>query len=196
MSPHDPAADHRDPGGRDTGHAPDQLAHAVGGFSQGGSGGLDRKPPRHFAHGREQRQPAIGICHRFIGDRGAAGGQQALGLIRIRRQMQIGKEDLALAKLAPLRRLRFLHLHDHVGGGEYFARGIHNGRASRPVDVVARANAEPGAALDHDTMASRHILSHRRWRETDAIFVELDLFWHTNAHGLLLRPQQLSRLPK
>ena len=72
VSPHDAAADHRDPGRRNTRHASDQLAHAVGGFSQGSPSGLNRQPPRHLAHWREQRKPAIGVRHRFIGNRGAA----------------------------------------------------------------------------------------------------------------------------
>ena len=77
---------------------------------------LDRQPSGHLAHRRQQRQAAAGIGHRLVGDRGAAGCDQALGLRGVGRKVQIGEEDLALAKLAPFRRLRLLHLDDHVGG--------------------------------------------------------------------------------
>ena len=67
------------------------------------AGRFDREPAGDFAHGREQGQAALGVGDRLIGDRGAAGSHQALGLLRIRRQMQIGEEDLAFAQLRSIR---------------------------------------------------------------------------------------------
>jgi hypothetical protein len=58
---------------------------------------LDRQPPRYFRHRRQQRQTATTICHRFVGDGGDAGGDQTLGLLRVRGEVQIGVEDLPLA---------------------------------------------------------------------------------------------------
>ena len=178
------AADHGDPARSDAGHAADQLAHAISRFSQGGARRLDRQPSRHLAHRRQQREPAMGIRHRLVGDRGAAGCEKPLGLRGVRRQVQIGEEDLVLAKLAPFRRLRFLDLDHHVGGREDLGCRVHDRCAGRTVDIIAGANAEPGALLDDHVVSMRHIFPHRRRRQTNAIFLDLDFPGHTDSHGL------------
>src|SRR5665213_1780113 len=96
--------------------------------------------------------------------------------------MQIGKENLALAQLRPLAALRLLDLHDHVGCCENFSGGVSNDGAGLAVGLIGGADTGARVGLDDDTVAGRDILTHRARRETDAVFVDLDLLWHSDAH--------------
>ena len=73
-------------------HAADQHAACHRRRFRGVPAASIAKPARHLAHRRQQRQAALGIGDGLIGDRRAARGHQTLGLLRIRRQMQIGEE--------------------------------------------------------------------------------------------------------
>jgi len=76
---------------------------------------LHRHSAGDFAHRRKQRAEPSGAGDRSRGDAVGARLDQRLGLFRIRREMQVRVEDLALAQLRALFRLRLLHLHDHLG---------------------------------------------------------------------------------
>ena len=73
-----------------------------------------------FAHGFEQRQPAIHF-EGFVSQRRHPGLHQRFGQQSIRREMEIREQHLVWAQQAKLGRQRFLHLDDQfrllVNGG-------------------------------------------------------------------------------
>ncbi len=82
-------------------------------------------------------------------------------------------------------RLRFLHLHDHLGLVEHFGSGRDDARAGVDIVLILEIDAAAGLSLDDDLMAGGDQLGHR-WRgQADAIFVILDFLGHTDAHGEL-----------
>ena len=151
--------------------------------------GLDRQTTGHFRHRRQQRQAAALVGHGFIGDGGDARFEQALGLFRIRSEMQIGIEDLAFAQLHPFRRLRLLDLDDHVGLFEDVAwrwltifgrRRRHRQWSSAPIP-------SPALGLDQNTSWPCATYSlHGTRRQADAIFMILDFLGAADAHEAFL----------
>ena len=103
MQADDAAAEDDDLARQHAGHAAEQHAAAAIGLLQRGGAGLDRQAAGDFGHRRKQRQAAAIVGDGLVGDRRDARGQQAPGLVRIRREMQIGVEDLAVAQLRPIR---------------------------------------------------------------------------------------------
>ena len=101
--------------------------------------------------------------YRPIGDRGDAGSEQALGLVRIGRKMQISEEQMVVAQLHPFVGLRLLDLHDHVGLREHVGRSSAILAPAGTVGVVVSADAGAGARLDQNLMAVGAI-SAMRWR--------------------------------
>src|ERR1700692_3094535 len=96
--------------------------------------------------------------------------------------MKIGEEDLAIAQLRPFAGLGFLDLHDHVGGGKNFGRGAGDDGAGFAVDVVGCSDAFTRVGLDGDAVARSDIFSHGTGGEADAIFVDFDFLWNSDAH--------------
>ena len=107
-------------------------------------GRFDRKPAGDLAHRSEQGKTAVRVGDRLVSDRRTAGFHQTLRLLRIRRQMQIGEQNLAFPQLRPLGRLRLLDLDDHVGRGEDLRGSVNDGGAGLAIDIVARANSVAG----------------------------------------------------
>ena len=152
------------------------------GLLQGRRTGLDRQAAGHFRHRGEQRQATALVGYGFIGNGRDARVDQALGLLRIWRQVQIGVEDLAFAQLHPFGRLRFFHLNDHVGLFEHvFGRGC-NLRASGDIGVVVGADTGPCTRFNQDIMAMRHIFADGTGGETDTVFMVFDFLRATDTH--------------
>ena len=185
----DAAADDRDLARQHAGHAAEQHAAAAIGLLQRGRAGLDRQAAGDFRHRREQRQAAAVVGHGLVGDGGDAGGEQALGLLRIGREMQVGVEDLVVAQLHPFAGLRLLDLDDHVGAGEDVFGGLDDLRAGGAVGVVVGADAGAGARLDEHLMAMRDVFADGARRQADAVFVVLDFLRAADAHVCLLTMQ-------
>ena len=96
--------------------------------------------------------------------------------------MEIGVEDLPGTQHRALDRLRFLHLDDHLGGGEDFGGGGDDLRARLDVQIVARADALAGPGLHQHAVAAGGQLMHALGGQPDAIFVVLDLFDGADDH--------------
>jgi len=175
-------ADHQHPGRRDAGHTAQQHAAPAIGLLQRPGADLRRQPPGHLGHRRQQRQAAHAVGDRLVGDAGGARGDEVAGLVGVRREVQVGKEDLALAQHLALDRLRFLDLDDHVGGGKDLGRGGKDGRAGRGVIGVGKAGAKAGAGLDHHVMAVVHRFARRIRGHADAKLLRLDLFRASDLH--------------
>ncbi|MNS72711.1 hypothetical protein D3C72_1061310 [compost metagenome] len=183
VQPHDPAAQHQHSCGGHARHAAEQQAHAAVVLQQGLGGGEDGDPSGHLGHGRQQGQAAVPVGHRLIGDGGAFRGQQALGLLGIGRQMQIGEEDMVFAQPRPFDGLRLLDLHDHVAVVEDGFGVGDDGRARLDVVGVGEARAQSGAGLDTDLMAMGDVFARSGRGQAYAMFVGLDFAGYADAHG-------------
>ena len=146
---------------------------------------LRRQPPRHLGHRRQQGQPPPCIGHRLIGDAGRAAGQKVPGLLRVRRQVQIGEQHLSRPQPLALGGLRLLDLHDHLGPGEQLLGRGHDLRPRRRVIRVGKARTQTRAALDHHLMTMRQRLACRVRCHSDPEFLRLDFPWTSDLHLIL-----------
>lgn len=192
MQPDDAAADDRHLSRQHAGHTAEQDAEAAIGLLQSGCTRLDRQAAGNFGHRRQQRQAAALVGHRLVGDGSHARGEQALGLFRIRGQMQIGVKKLAFAELCPFRGLRLLDLHDHVALLENILGAYGDLGAGSHIGVVIGTDAGTGLRLDPDFVAMGDVLANGCRRQADAVFVVLDFLGAANAH--FIPPRMLLRL--
>ena len=137
-----------DLGRRNAGDAAEQDAAAAGLALEGVGAGLDRHPAGDLAHRREQRQSAAFVGDRLVGDGDAAGLEQPLRLGRVRREVEVGEQDLALAQHPDLGRLRLLDLDHQLGSAEH-GRGVRHdlgagGLIVRVVEIDRLARRRPG----------------------------------------------------
>ena len=100
LVPDDAAAEDHHLGRRDAGHAAQQHARAALLLLEAMGADLDRHAAGDLAHRRQQRQAAARIGDGLVGDAGRARAQQALGLLLVGGEMEIGEQDLALAQHA------------------------------------------------------------------------------------------------
>jgi hypothetical protein len=87
---------------------------SAGRAAQRNRGSFDGQTAGDLAHRRKQRKSAIRVGHGLIGNGRCTGRYQAAGLLRIRREVKIGKENLVRLEPAIFNRLRLLHLDDHL----------------------------------------------------------------------------------
>ena len=118
----DAAAEDRDVRRRHARHAAQQNAAAhlrpfevLGPF-------LDAHAAGHFAHRREQRQAALVVGERLVGDGRGAAGEHRLGQLAVGGEVEVGEDRLPAADQRPLGGQRLLDLHDQVGLGEDLRR--------------------------------------------------------------------------
>jgi hypothetical protein len=163
-------------------HAAEEQPLAAGGLAQREGGGLDGQPAGHFAHRREQRQAAALVGDRLVGHRGAARLEQAVRLLGIGREVKVGEEDLPLAQLLPLDRLRLLDLDDQLGAGEHLVGARNDAPTRRGVGRVAGADAGAGPGLHENLVSAGDVLAHRHRREADAMLLDLDLLRYADTH--------------
>ncbi len=145
---------------------------------------LHGHPAGDLRHRRQQRQSAGGRRHGLVGDANRAARDEIGRLLGIRREMQIGEQDLALAQHLALAGLRLFDLDDHVGASEDFGRRGDDRRARLAIRVVVHADALAGVVFDDDSVAVRHQLAHAARHEADAVFEDLDLFRDADSHGM------------
>ena len=109
---------------------------------------LNRHAARHFAHRREERQAPVGSGDGLVGDRGDSAGQQPFGQVGERRQVEIGVEDLPLAKQLHFLGLNLLDLDQEIAGFEDLIAGLHDPRSRRGELAVRDQAAVAGSGLD------------------------------------------------
>ncbi|MCY1364045.1 hypothetical protein D9M69_508340 [compost metagenome] len=163
--------------------AKQHAAPALGAF-QAVRAGLDRHPPGHLGHRRQQRQAAEHVGDRLVGDAGGAAGQQLVGLRPVGGQVQVGEQGLPGAQPGALLGLRLLDLDDQLGGGEHLGGIGGDPRAGGLVVGVAEADGGAGLGLHPELVAEAAEFGHRRRGEADAVFVDFDFPGDTDAHGL------------
>ena len=179
------AANHADAAGRNAGHAAQQDARATFGASHSFTGRFDGQAPSDFAHRGQQGQGAAVVSYGFISDRRAAGFDQALGLLRIGCQVEVGKEDLTFAQLHPFAGLRFLDLYDHFRFGKNFLGAFGDFGACLFISLVASHDSCASTRLDQHLMTARNIFADSRRGQPDAIFMNLDFGGDADAHKIL-----------
>src|SRR5713226_8203471 len=96
--------------------------------------------------------------------------------------MQIGEDNLALAQLGPFASLGFLDLHDHIGASENLGGGVGDDSSRLAVGLIGRSDSCTRIGLDDDAVACSYILTRRARCEANAVLVDFDLLWHSDAH--------------
>ena len=143
---------------------------------------MHRHATGHFGHGREQRQTTTCVRHGFIGDGNAVRLQQACGLLGIGREMEIGEQQLTGTQHGDFRRLRLLHLHDHIGPREHVGGRGHDLGTGSAIHVVGEADGSPRMRLHDDLVAVGDEFAHARGREAHAILMHLYFFRNADKH--------------
>ncbi len=77
---------------------------------------------------------------------------QSLRLQPVGCEVQVGEQDLPPAQQSDLRRLRLLHLDDHVRRCKHLRRRTGDRGARRAVGFIVRPDARAGIVLDDDLM--------------------------------------------
>ena len=188
----DAAAEHQHLGRVYAGHAAQQHAEAAVRLFEEIRARLHRHAARHFGHRREQRQAASRRSHRLVGDAGGLARDQVGRLLRIRREVKVGKQHLPCAQLLALARLRLLHLDDQLGALEDLRCARRDAGAGRRVLIVAAADPRTGIVLDDDFVAMRDELVHVGRHQAHAVLARLDFLRYPDAHRPL--PIECGRL--
>src|SRR5207247_792954 len=129
---------------------------------------------------RDERQSAARLRHRLVGDANRPGGGEIPDLRRVRREVQVGEQDVLLVQLPALLGLRFLDFDDQLRLGENV---FGNSGSCLLIGRVGSADARSGAGLDDDLMAVRGHLAHRSRRQADPVLVGLQLLRHPDDHA-------------
>ena len=183
MGARDAAAEHEHVGRRHPRHAAEQHAPPALRLLQGMRPDLRRQAPGDFRHRRQQRQTAITVSHRLIGDAGRARRHEVARLRKIGRKMQVGEQDLPAPEPLALFRERLFDLHDHLGVSEHVRPGRDDLSPSADVFLIRRPRAEAGRRLDDDFMPVMDELGDRGRGHADPEFVVLDFLGNADEHG-------------
>ena len=180
------ATEDRDTRRCDTGHAAKQYAATALFLFEIMRTDLNRHATSDFAHRLEQRQAAARPGDGFIGDARRTRFHQPLGLRLVRREVEIGEQEVAWFEQRNLLRLRLFDLHDHLGSGEHRLCIGEDLRTRIDIILILEIDSHARLGLDHDVMTSSGEFGDRRRRQANAIFVILDFLGDTDAHQLLL----------
>ena len=176
----DAAADDHDLRGGHAGDAAEQDAAAAGVLVQRVRAGLRGQLARHLAHRGQQREPTTRVGDRLVRDRGRARVDQALGELRVRREVQVGEQRLVGAQARDLDRLRLLDLDHQVGLGEHRV-GVGDDRRALGDEVGVRdRRTGTGARLHEHGMPAPGQLAHARRGQPDAVLIDFDLCGHAD----------------
>ena len=124
---------------------------------------LDCHSTGHFTHGGQQRQGSVRFLNGFISDADRLAFNERLSLALVRRQMEIGENDLPFPDQIVFGGQRFFDMHDHVGSLKYFRRCVHDLRTRFGVSGIIKPAADAGPFFhqqgmpigDHDFDAGR-----------------------------------------
>jgi hypothetical protein len=182
VGPDDAAAEHDDSRRRHARDSAEQNPAPARVPLQGSARSFDRKPAGDLAHRGQKRKSSFGIGDGLVRDCCAAGLEKAARLLGIGRQVEVGEKDLPFSQLHPFRRLRLLHLDDHLGCGEHLGGSVDDRRASAAIGFIVGANPRTRPRLHDHVMARGHILAHAARGQSDPVFVWLDLCRNPDAH--------------
>src|ERR671911_503754 len=110
--------------------------------------GLYGHPPRHLAHGREERQRPVRRLDRLVGDGVDPTLHQELREPLVSGQMQVGEELMTLPEAVVFLGYGLLDLDDQIGRLEDLLRSVDETRTSLLVLPVGEASAFASTGLD------------------------------------------------
>ena len=108
---------------------------------------------------------------------------QQLGLHRIRRQVQIGEQQLIRAQQFALLGLGLLHLHYHLGPGEDLRRADHQLGPGRLVLGIGQSDRLTALLLYQDLVSTGRQLLHSGGSHADPVFMVFDFLGYANNHA-------------
>src|SRR5437870_1634532 len=166
----------------DAGHAREQDAAPPVGFAEVMRALLDGQAPGHFAHRSQEGQAAVRARHRLVGDGDALAGLEAAAQLGHAGQVEVGEEDLALARARHFLADSLLDLEDELGLAPHAVGHRHHG-ARASIVVVAESAASARIRLDEDAVPRFGEGARARRRQGDALLADLDLFRNADHHG-------------
>jgi hypothetical protein len=169
-------------GRRHARHAADQHAAAMVGPFEILRADLHRQASGDFAHRLEQRQRMVVFLNRLVGDRGNPRFQQLLGQLGQWRQVQIGVEHQAGAKIRHLAGLRLLDFDDDIGLSPDVLGGVEHHRAGLAVILVGNRAALARARLDQHFVAGFAQRGYTAGHQPHAGFMVLDFTRNPDNH--------------
>ena len=147
----------------------------------------------HLAHRGEQRKGIVGKSHRLIGDGCVAAGDQGVGAGARGGEVQVGEEDLVLAKSEPRILLgdRFLDTEHEVGGGPDVV-GVVDDRGTGGHEVgVGNRRADTGPPFDQDGVTCGGQFTYTGRGDRHPVLVVLHFFGNTDNHWIDLTARAL-----
>jgi hypothetical protein len=177
-----PATQDQDVCWRHSRHASEQDASSALRLFQTICTNLRGKASRDFRHRRQQWQPGRWRCHGLICNAGCAARNQVVGLLKVRREMQIGEKYLPASQLLAFGRKWLLYFNNQLGLGEDAIRSVYQRRARRAVVLIAEPSAYASSAFDQYSMIAVNEFRDRRRDEADSILVVFDLLRHAEQH--------------
>ena len=146
------------------------------------SADLGRHAPGNAAHGLEQRQRSVCVGDGLVGYGGGAGPHQRARLLRVRRQVQVGEQNLPGREPGAFFQLRFLDLDDHFRCAENLVGVTGDLGAGSGVFRVVEPGACACAGLDQHAVTFPGEPGRGIRRQADPVFVILDFFRNADAH--------------
>jgi hypothetical protein len=111
----------------------------------------------------------------LVSDCRHADRHQRLGLLSIRRQVQIREQYLAARQSFTLRDERLFYLYDQLGAAKYSVAVGYDLRASSLIIAIRKSCACSSLAFHYNSMSLIGEFSHGRRHDTDAVLVILAL---------------------
>ncbi len=168
------------------GHPAEQHPAPARGALQVVGADLRRHPAGHLAHRGEQRQRPVGQPHGLVGDGRGARGDERVGALLRRREVQEGEQHLVGAQPVVLLRHRFLDLQHEPGGtphlvgvGAIRAPAATNSSSGRPAPAPASRSSE-------HVVAAAGQLPHAGRGDRHPVLVVLDLARDADQHPVIL----------
>ena len=137
----------------------------------------------NLRHWLEQRQTATSSRYGLVRNAGCAGLDEILRLLWIRREVQVGVEQMVRLEHGAFNGLRLFHLHDHLSRFEHSRSRRQDGRACIGVIGVRRSNAATGIGFDVDVVSVCNEFTNAVWGQTYAIFAVFDFLRNTDFHA-------------
>ena len=141
-----------------------------------------RHASRDLAHRFEQGQTTVDLDS-FVGQCGDAGPQQRFRQGAVRREVQVGEQNLPALQQGVFRGLRLLDLDDQLGPGKHRGMVLEQRGAGLGVFLIRIAGARPGRPLDKHGMPALNQLIRRGGEQGHAVFLLLNFLGKADDHS-------------
>ncbi len=180
---HHAAAEDQHVGRLDARHAAEQNAPAHHGFFQILRAFLHAHAAGDLAHRRQQRQPALLVGQRLVGDGRDLRPQAGVGQFTAGGEVKVGEDHLPRPQHVEFRPQRFLDFHDQLAALEQGRMVADDLRARGRVLLVHEAAARAGVALDQHAVAGLRQKLHAHGQHRHAVFIGLGFARNGDDHG-------------